>query len=723
LRFDTLTGANGWITRLEVQQYMQTNNTNISNYNNNTVNASKQTYTNSSQKLNLTTNSVLYFTLSGSDTTAPTVYINTSLNNTITSNSTPSIDFNFTDTQSVVATCTLYFNGTGYNTTANINNNSQTTLTANPSLTASNYSVYINCTDNGGNIGKSAVLNIKVVDNYINITMNLNPNPATPSQNVSIYGHLNHSTGINISYNTIYLYINDSLHYYNNNTWVLENSTPWWNTSWKYRTQINITSLISSNLNNVIVLVNLSTSNLISQNKMNADCGDTRFGDINGNELQYTLENSTCNSANTTYWVWMNLTGNANNTIYAYYGNNASTLKTDYTNPDEKLELLMHLDNSSVYGENSTRFYDFSQSGNNGSCSGTQCPKWNSTGIIGGGYTFNGTTNYITLTNTPLNFTGNFSLSMWVKFKRLGTAQSLISKAEGGGYELAVNASNYTLMAAYSGGDYRFAYSNTKMVTGQWYHLVGVVNDTSVLLYVNGTLQNSIGTLSGGVTSTNYPLCLGVNPGSSYIYYFNGTMDEIRVYNRTLSADEILSMYNSTANNYVSNQSLPTTDDNGNYNYTWSTSTAGNYTIKVNTTYIGLYAEANGTLVIQAATAGGGVNCTGYKCFITRSSGNAVVIFDALGAVDLKASLTQSASSSPEANDFIIRNSTGTPVAWINASGNFFIKGTLSENNGVACTPPTNSFFIKGNNSECVAYVDNSGNLWVKGDLRENVLT
>jgi hypothetical protein len=165
------------------------------------------------------------------------------------------------------------------------------------------------------------------------------------------------------------------------------------------------------------------------------------------------------------------------------------------------------------------------------------------------------------------------------------------------------------------------------------------------------------------------------------------------------------------------------TDANGNYNYTFTApSTPGNYEIKVNITYNGMSAEATGTLTV-ITSGSNGVNCTAYKCFITRSSGNPVVIFDALGAVDLKASLTQSASGSPGANDFIIRNSTGSAVAWINASGNLLIKGTLSENNGVACTPPANSFFIKGNNSECVAYVNNTGDLWLKGDLRENVLT
>ena len=47
-----------------------------------------------------------------------------------------------------------------------------------------------------------------------------------------------------------------------------------------------------------------------SEGKINADCGDVRFIDANDNELDYTLETSTCNSANTLFWVWGNWTGN-----------------------------------------------------------------------------------------------------------------------------------------------------------------------------------------------------------------------------------------------------------------------------------------------------------------------------------------------------------------------------------------------------------------------------
>jgi len=96
------------------------------------------------------------------DNTIPTVNINTSQNNTIFTTSTPTISFNFTDSVSNAANCTLYFGGVARNYTPSVGNASQTLMTVNTSLSDANYSVYINCTDKAGKIGKSGVLNIEI---------------------------------------------------------------------------------------------------------------------------------------------------------------------------------------------------------------------------------------------------------------------------------------------------------------------------------------------------------------------------------------------------------------------------------------------------------------------------------------------------------------------------------------------------------------------------------
>jgi surface protein len=73
------------------------------------------------------------------------VNINTSQNNTFTTDSTPTIAFN-ASADSLV-NCTLYFNNVGYNYTTGLNPNSNILITANSSIAAGNYLVNVNCTD------------------------------------------------------------------------------------------------------------------------------------------------------------------------------------------------------------------------------------------------------------------------------------------------------------------------------------------------------------------------------------------------------------------------------------------------------------------------------------------------------------------------------------------------------------------------------------------------
>jgi len=120
------------------------------------------------------------------DITAPTVNINLSLDETFTQNTMPSVDFNQTDNMASHTNCTLYFNNVPYNFTPRVLNNSQNTLTVNTTLSSANYSVYVNCTDNATNIGKSSIIHI-IVDTITpqvnaiipannNLTSNTQPN-------------------------------------------------------------------------------------------------------------------------------------------------------------------------------------------------------------------------------------------------------------------------------------------------------------------------------------------------------------------------------------------------------------------------------------------------------------------------------------------------------------------------------------------------------------------
>ena len=219
---------------------------------------------------------------------------------------------------------------------------------------------------------------------FIMVGVAVNDSTVNLNEGVEVDGQIIWTNGTVIGDQSINLYLNGTLQAGREN---------WWNYSWGYRLLTKIESSVSSNLSHVTTLVNFSTLNYISNNRMNSDCSDVRFVDNNSDELPFSLETSTCNSSNTLFWIWTNLTGNDNTSVYAYYGNSDISLKTDYTNPDDNLNLYMHFDNSSSYGENNTWAYDFSKNGNSGPLMGDAFI--DSNGKFGGALHTDGSGDYV----------------------------------------------------------------------------------------------------------------------------------------------------------------------------------------------------------------------------------------------------------------------------------------------------------------------------------------
>ena len=88
-------------------------------------------------------------------------------------------------------------------------------------------------------------------------------------------------------------------------------------------------------------------------------------------------------------------------------------------------------------------------------------------------------------------------------------------------------------------------YSTTVRSLNVWYHVAGVYDATNKTLstYVNGVLDN--GTLRGTIPASQFNQTVNANIGRrTGGYYFNGVIDEVRIYNRPLSQAEIQSDMN-----------------------------------------------------------------------------------------------------------------------------------------------------------------------------------
>ncbi len=183
-------------------------------------------------------------------------------------------------------------------------------------------------------------------------------------------------------------------------------------------------------------------------------------------------------------------------------------------------------------------------SGNNNMGILTNGPVW-AVGKVGNALSFDGVDDYVNVGNgSSLNITNAVTLEAWVKTQSLGSTQDIIfskySFSAKKGIDLLVlptgafqiNIGNGTVIAAVSSG--------VKSVN-TWYHVAGVFDGSNIFLYVNNVLEGS-GVLTGpilnDITRNTY---IGRYNGVSNS--FNGFIDEVKIYNRALSAEEIFADY------------------------------------------------------------------------------------------------------------------------------------------------------------------------------------
>lgn len=117
--------------------------------------------------------------------------------------------------------------------------------------------------------------------------------------------------------------------------------------------------------------------------------------------------------------------------------------------------------------------------------------------------------------------------------------------------------------------------------------------------------------------------------------------------------------------------------------------------------------------------------CLPFGKLIMKSSLEDIISFDNDGNVLLNGTLKQGQSSinpAPGQDEFIFKDITGDVVAMVRLqTGNMFIGGSLFEN-GVGWVNPdsgNNNFIVKANDGEVVSYIDDSGDFYLKGGLTE----
>ncbi|MFZ2912556.1 MAG: LamG domain-containing protein, partial [Candidatus Absconditicoccaceae bacterium] len=206
---------------------------------------------------------------------------------------------------------------------------------------------------------------------------------------------------------------------------------------------------------------------------------------------------------------------------------------------DSGLLLMYNFDKLTSLGESGTYVRDFSQYGKNGIVSGGS--QWNNSGVWNGAYSFDGTSGYIQ-TNQPISWQMNsFTVSAW--FNTTGSYDGKIISSSVSRHQLQVyNGYLRTCLGVCTVG--------TTPINDGNRHFATVVGDTtSIRVYLDGNTTPEITVSSGSSTTINDIFrigAVGAGAGSDGLaYFFRGTIDEPRIYNRALSQQEIYQLYRS----------------------------------------------------------------------------------------------------------------------------------------------------------------------------------
>ena len=190
-------------------------------------------------------------------------------------------------------------------------------------------------------------------------------------------------------------------------------------------------------------------------------------------------------------------------------------------------------------------------------------------------YSFDGN-DFISFQNNPVGFvgTGSFSISCWFQTNVIGDQhiifmgndrQGSTTGEEDAGICIIPYNNKELLIYAYAqdnNGNSTLNYITSKIITNTWYHSVVIVSNQETQLYLDGVkiycVPNSLPCDNNNPYNFSIPEWNNMRFGAAHWdnsarTFLNGALDDVRIYNRVLSEDEIKQLY-------TGNNSPPTPD-------------------------------------------------------------------------------------------------------------------------------------------------------------------
>jgi len=200
---------------------------------------------------------------------------------------------------------------------------------------------------------------------------------------------------------------------------------------------------------------------------------------------------------------------------------------------------------------------DKSGNGNTGTLTNMSRSSSPVSGKIGQGLEFDGGEDYVSVgTTNTYNFSSDFSISAWVKIPSDFSSIDTILNRANGNYLLGSPDLGYTLVSRNISGNMWIAFdiggslaestatwNSSSPPDDQWHHLIAVRNGNTSTIYWDTVSKASNTTDVGDFSVLGQSLYIGAT-FTTTLETFQGSMDDVRIYNRALSATEIKQLYN-----------------------------------------------------------------------------------------------------------------------------------------------------------------------------------
>jgi TPR repeat protein len=172
------------------------------------------------------------------------------------------------------------------------------------------------------------------------------------------------------------------------------------------------------------------------------------------------------------------------------------------------------------------------------------------TGMVGQGFRFNGSNDYIEIPNSPTLNLGQHTIEAWIRPEvQLGASfHGIVVKQNpdnsGRNYYLGLRSDgriHYSIL--FTSGALMTLDSNVTVPKGKWSHIAANFDGSVMNIFCNGALCGNLNVGPATPVKTTQPLLIGHSNELAQTY-FRGQLDEVAIYNRALSDKEISTIFN-----------------------------------------------------------------------------------------------------------------------------------------------------------------------------------